>query len=84
MRLPVPETALDIVVDAGQLFGKRHAGCGGPIVFDLPSLPASRDYRLVMACRCGDTLEEWVSGAVVPRHALADRLTRRTARTPAA
>lgn len=69
------EIEIGAVLDAVRTFAKRHATCGG-LSFDLPELPRSTTYRVVMACTCGDTLEEWVEAAWVSRRELAARLAR--------
>jgi hypothetical protein len=69
------ETDIGVVAGSTDLFVKRHAACGGPLLLDVPPLPAGPGFRLVIACRCGDTLEEWVNGAAVPRRVLESRLS---------
>jgi hypothetical protein len=46
-------------------FLKRHATCGGT-AFDTPGLPDRVGYRAVAACRCGETVEYWVTDALLP------------------
>ncbi|HXH83214.1 MAG TPA: hypothetical protein VNN07_09825 [Candidatus Tectomicrobia bacterium] len=38
-------------------FTRRHGRCGGLDV-DVPALPSGDGRRLLLACRCGDTLEQ--------------------------
>lgn len=71
---PPLETQSDLVAESFHLFAKRHRACGGKMLLDLPALPQPPGYRLLVACPCGDTLEEWVDGAVAPRAALLSRL----------
>ncbi|HYE91925.1 MAG TPA: hypothetical protein VEA38_12930 [Terriglobales bacterium] len=58
-----------VAVDGIRQFLKLHHGCGG-VVFDTPSLPSGTGYRAVAACRCGDTVEYWLTHAVIPPHHL--------------
>jgi hypothetical protein len=55
-----------IAIDGIRQFLKLHATCGGAAV-DTPGLPDGRGYRAVAACRCGDTVEFWLTDALLPR-----------------
>jgi hypothetical protein len=51
-------------VDEIRRFFKLHATCGG-FVLDTPPLPNGGGYRVVAACRCGDTTEHWLMGTLL-------------------
>ena len=63
-------------IDGIRRFFKLHATCGG-VVVDTPDLPNGHGYRVVTACRCGDTAEYWLVHAVLPRHQLLNAVTPR-------
>ncbi len=46
-------------IDGIRQFFKLHATCGG-VFLDTPDLPNGMGYRVVTACRCGDTAEYWL------------------------
>lgn len=69
---------LAVRTDALFLFANRHVQCGRLDV-DLPRLPDGVSYRILAACRCGDTFEEWVDGRHVPRGVWRDDLFSRAA-----
>ena len=78
-----------LAIDGIRQFLKLHATCGGTS-YDTPALPTS-GYRAIAACRCGDTLEYWLTDATLsPRElveaALAARVepTRALALVPSA
>jgi hypothetical protein len=52
------------VIDGIRQFFKLHATCGG-FVLDTPDLPNGKGYRVVAACRCGDTTEYWLVDALL-------------------
>jgi len=54
-----------VAVDGIRQFLKLHDGCGS-VVFDTPPLPGGTGYRAVAACRCGDTVEYWLTHTVLP------------------
>ena len=55
-----------LAIDGLRQFLKLHATCGGA-VYDTPELPQS-GYRAIAACRCGDTIEYWLSDSgLTPR-----------------
>ena len=59
-----------IAVDGIKQFLKLHLGCGGAW-YDTPDLPGRAGYRAMAACRCGDSVEYWLTGAVMsPRRFL--------------
>ena len=59
-----------VAIDGIRQFLKLHTGCGSTC-YDTPDLPGGSGYRAVAACRCGDTVEFWVSGgALSPRQLL--------------
>ena len=53
-----------IAVDEIKQFLKLHLGCGR-VWYDIPDLPGRAGYRAIAACRCGDTVEYWLTGAVL-------------------
>ena len=63
-----------IALDGIRQFLKLHASCGGAF-YDTPDLPDRAGYRAVAACRCGDTVEFWLTGTVLsPRRLLESAL----------
>lgn len=65
-----------VTVERLRQFLKLHATCAG-IVLDTPELPGSHGYRAVVACRCGDTAEYWVTDALLTRQHLPTALAPR-------
>jgi hypothetical protein len=63
-----------LAIEGIRRFLKLHATCGGAAL-DTPDLPRGTGYRVVAACRCGDTAEYWLTDTVLPRHHLVSALT---------
>jgi hypothetical protein len=73
-----PATAIDGL----RQFFKLHATCGGTC-YDTPDLPGP-GYRVIAACRCGDTVEYWLAdGALSPRQLLDATMAAAAARQSA-
>jgi hypothetical protein len=60
--IPVSGPEIETLVDNVRLFAKRHQPCGRLWIDANPpsTMPTSR--RITVACLCGDTLDETVSG----------------------
>jgi hypothetical protein len=72
--------------EAMALFAKRHRSCGQLWLDVPPSVLADAMPRLVMACRCGDTLEEVLRAPTISRAgllAMLRSLSPAVERTPA-
>jgi hypothetical protein len=67
-----------VAVEGIKQFLKLHASCYG-VSLDTPDLPRDGEYRAVVACRCGDTIEYWLTDAQLPREHLLRAVTRRRA-----
>ena len=74
MTLPNDATAIEGL----QRFLTVHASCGRTAL-DTPGLPGGNGYRALVACRCGDTAEYWLTDALLPRQHLVTALARRPA-----
>ena len=59
-----------IAIEGIRRFLKLHATCGHAAV-DAPPLPSGTGYRVVAACRCGDTAEYWLTAGFVSSSLLA-------------
>jgi hypothetical protein len=59
-----------VVIEGVRRFLKLHATCGHAAV-DTPELPGGTGYRVVVACRCGETTEYWLNAGLFPRTLLA-------------
>lgn len=57
-------------IDGIRRFLKLHATCGHAAV-DTPELPGGTGYRVIAACRCGETMEFWLTAALFPQSLLA-------------
>jgi hypothetical protein len=62
-------------IDGIRRFFKLHATCGGGFVLDTPELPNGGGFRVVAACRCGDTAEHWVIDAFLSPQQLVSAVT---------
>ena len=51
-----------VAIEGIRRFLKLHATCGHAAV-DTPELPGGTGYRVVAACRCGETMEFWLTAA---------------------
>ena len=71
-------SAPEIAMDAVGTFVKRHETCGAQM-FDVPPLPQAPGFRVLVACRCGDTFEQSITDPNVPTPRIQDlyRLARR-------
>jgi len=67
-----------VAVEGIRQFLKLHATCYG-ISVDTPDLPGVGEYRAVVACRCGDTVEYWLADFLMPRQHLLHAVARRQA-----
>ena len=67
-----------VAVEGMRRFLKLHATCYG-VSIDTPELPRPGHYRVVIACRCGHTIEYWLDDAVLPRQQIIAALTGRPA-----
>ena len=67
-----------VAIEGIRQFLKLHATCYG-ISLDTPDLPRDGDYRAVVCCRCGDSIEYWLPEALLPRQQLLSAVTRRQA-----
>ncbi len=67
-----------VVIEGIRQFLKLHASCYG-ISLDTPDLPRDGEYRAIVACRCGDTVEYWLPDALLPRQQLLGSVARRHA-----
>ena len=63
-----------IAIEGVRRFLKLHATCGHAAV-DTPPLPGGTGYRVVAACRCGDTAEYWLTAGFVSSSLLAEVVT---------
>ena len=63
-----------IAIEGIRRFLKLHATCGHAVV-DTPPLPGGTGYRVVAACRCGDTAEYWLTAGFVSSSLLAAVVT---------
>ena len=61
------------VIEGVRQFLKLHATCGHAAV-DTPELPGGAGYRVIAACRCGETTEYWLRAALFPQTLLAAAL----------
>ena len=59
-----------VAVEGLRRFLKLHATCGHAAV-DTPALPGGTGYRVIAACRCGDTVEYWLTSAACSSSVLA-------------
>jgi hypothetical protein len=67
-----------VAIEGIRQFLKLHATCYGVSV-DTPDLPRDGEYRAVVACRCGDTIEYWLADGMLPRQHLLTAISRRHA-----
>lgn len=67
--------SVDAVLEAVRVFVTRHLRCG-EVLFDTPHVPDGRSHGIVLACRCGETLERWLDDAAVSRLAFRVQLSR--------
>ena len=67
-----------VAIEGVREFLEHHAACYGVSV-DTPSLRRDGDYRVVVACRCGDTVEYWLADAVLHRQHLLTAIFHRRA-----
>ena len=77
-NLPMAPRDPAVAVDGIRQFLKLHASCYG-VAVDTPDLPREGGYRAVVACHCGDTIEYWLTDALLPRHHLLLAVARRHA-----
>jgi hypothetical protein len=59
-----------VAIEGIRRFLKLHATCGHAAL-DTPELPGGTGYRVIAACRCGDTMEYWLTSAAFPQSLLA-------------
>ena len=67
-----------VAVEGIRQFLKLHATCYG-ISIDTPDLPRDGQYRAVVACRCGDTVEYWLEDGLLLRQHLLSAVALRSA-----
>ncbi|MBM3221665.1 MAG: hypothetical protein FJZ38_23830 [Candidatus Rokubacteria bacterium] len=67
-----------VAIEGIRQFLELHATCYG-ISVDTPPLPRDGEYRAVIACRCGDTIEYWLADAKLPRQHLVAAVSLRPA-----
>ena len=63
-----------VAIEGIRRFLKLHATCGHAAV-DTPELPGGTGYRVVAACRCGETMEFWLTAAPFSSSLLAAVIT---------
>jgi hypothetical protein len=66
----MPHLEPALAIDGIRQFLKLHASCGGAC-YDTPDTPGG-GYRTIAACRCGDTVEFWLSDAALPPRDLVE------------
>jgi hypothetical protein len=66
----LPDPQVEALREAVVLFAKRHRSCGQLWLDVAPSVLADAMPRLVMACLCGDTLEEVLRAPTISRTGL--------------
>ena len=68
-----------VAIEGIRQFLKLHASCYG-LSLDTPDLPrGGGEYRAVVACGCGDTIEYWLPDALLHREQLLSAVAHRHA-----
>ena len=74
-NLPMAPRDPAVAVEGIRQFLKLHATCYG-VAVDTPDLPRDGGYRAIVACHCGETIEYWMTDALLPRQQLIATVAR--------